>query len=198
MTFSTHDEIAAEALRLADKIRTDPRELHEDLAKWCRDEPEKAAQVLMCFAAWTDPDDPDALGDRAESVAEATAIADERSAPSRPVFVEVILREDITTPTGILPKASRHLGLPEPGGMWSVWVAGTRIAAVPESAINAGRRHRSTLLKAEHAKEEYWFARQWLSYDHDSAVRWLEEQYRVSLRQLERWGLSMTALGVSA
>jgi hypothetical protein len=199
MTFETHDEIAAAALRWCDDIRSKPPAvLHRELVDWCAQEPQKAAQVIMCFSAWTDPDDPEQLADRAEQAAAANAVADERTVPSRPAFVEVILREDITTPTGILPKASRHLALPEPGGMWSVWVSNTRVAVVPESCIHAGRKHRTTLLKARDAHEEYKFARVWLGYDRASALRWLQEHYGVSERQLERYGLTMTALGVSA
>lgn len=196
MTFTTHDEIAAEALRLADQIRTDPQAVHEQLVEWCRLEPEKAAQLLMCFAAWTDPDDPEVLADRAEAVSVASAVADERTAAS--VFEEVILRHDVTTPNGVLPKGSRQRGRPEAGRMWSLWVTNSCVATVPESTVHAGKTHRRTLLKARDAHEEYEFARQWLSYSHNSAIRWLQQHYGVSERQLERWGLTMTALGVSA
>jgi hypothetical protein len=196
MTFSTHDEIAATAIHFADKIRTEPRAVHEQLVKWCEREPEKAAQVIMCFAAWTDPDEPDILADRAEAVAEASALADERTAVA--VFEDVILRFDVTTPTGVLPKGSRQRGRPEPGGMWSLWVTNSQVATVPESTIHAGRTHRTSLLKARDAHEEYQFAREQLRYSHNSAIRWLLQQYGVSERQLERWGLTMTALGVSA
>jgi hypothetical protein len=196
MTYDNHDAIAAEAIRLADKIRTDPRELHEDLAQWCRDEPEKAAQVLMCFAAWTDPDDPEALADRAEAVSAVSAVADERTATA--AFEDVILRFDVTTPNGVLPKGSRQRGRPEAGRMWSLWVTNSCVATVSASIVHAGKKHRTTLLKARDAHEEYEFAREWLSYSHNSAIRWLQQQYGVSERQLERWGLTMTALGVSA
>jgi hypothetical protein len=196
MTYESHDEIAATAIHLSDSIRTDPRSVHEQLVKWCRNEPEKAAQVLMCFAAWTDPDDPELLADRAEAVAAASAVADERTAVDR--FETVILRCDVTTPAGVLPKGSRQRGRPEAGGMWSLWVTTSRVATVPESTIHAGKTHRTTLLKAQHAHEEYQFARDLLRYSHNSAIRWLLEHYGVSERQLERWGLTMTALGVSA
>ncbi|MEU2106439.1 hypothetical protein [Nocardia sp. NPDC019255] len=196
MTFESHDEIAEEALGLADRMLTDPRAVHEHLVAWCRREPEKAAQVLMCFAAWTDPDSPDALGDRAEAVAAATAVADERSAV--PTFETVILRHDVTTPNGVLPKGSRQRGRPEAGRMWSLWVTNSCVATVPESTVHAGKSHRTTLLKPRDAHEEYEFAREWLGYSHDMACRWLIEHYGTTERQLYRWGLSMTALGVSA
>lgn len=196
MTFECHDDIAAAAIRIADDIRTKPTAaLHEQLVKWCAEQPAQAAQVLMCFAAWTDPDDPETLADRAESVAAASAVAEERTAA--PGFEDVILRFDVTTPTGVLPKGSRQRGRPEAGGMWSIWVTTSQVTTVPESTIHSGRTHRKTLVKARDAHEEYQFAREWLGYSHEAAFRWLMEHYGTTDRQLFRWGITLS-LAVSA
>lgn len=191
MTYSTHDEIATAALRLCDDVRTTaPAVMYERVAKWCRREPEKAAQLLMCLAVWTDPDaSMEELGDRAESVARANAEADARTTPDESVFEEVILLHDITTSSGVLPNGSRQRGRPEQGGMWSVWVTSSQVAEVPESWIHAGGRKRRTLLQARDAREEYQFARECLRYSHSSAFRWLQEQYGTTERQLFRWGI---------
>lgn len=53
------DHVAKIAVGVAEKIRDDdPRQLFEALADLCRWHPAKAAQLIMTFAAWFDPDVP--------------------------------------------------------------------------------------------------------------------------------------------
>lgn len=53
------DQVADIAVGVAEKIREhDPRRLFDELADLCRWHPAKAAQLIMTFAAWFDPDVP--------------------------------------------------------------------------------------------------------------------------------------------
>lgn len=53
------DRVAHIAADLGDRIRDeDPRRIYDELVLLCRFHPAKAAQLLMCFAAWFDPDEP--------------------------------------------------------------------------------------------------------------------------------------------
>ncbi len=53
---SNLDRVAHYAAELGDRIREeDPREMFEHLAAFCAGHPAKAAQLLMTFAAWFDP-----------------------------------------------------------------------------------------------------------------------------------------------
>lgn len=64
------DQIAAIASGLGERIRDDdPRAMFDELVNLCRRHPVKAAQLLMCFAAWFDPfERARVLGDRAEAI----------------------------------------------------------------------------------------------------------------------------------
>lgn len=52
------NRVATRAAALADRIRDeDPRELFDELVGLCAGHPAKAAQLLMAFAAWFDPEE---------------------------------------------------------------------------------------------------------------------------------------------
>lgn len=61
------DTVADHALMVTQRL-TD-RELYPELVNLCRNHPAKAAQVLMCLAAWHDGADPETLAERAEAAA---------------------------------------------------------------------------------------------------------------------------------
>ncbi|MDG5773918.1 hypothetical protein [Mycolicibacterium fortuitum] len=61
------DTVANHALTITQRL-TD-RELYPELVNLCRNHPAKAAQVLMCLAAWHDGADPETLAERAETAA---------------------------------------------------------------------------------------------------------------------------------
>lgn len=53
------NNVADIAVGIAEKIRDhDPRRLFDELTALCRWHPAKAAQLIMTFAAWFDPDVP--------------------------------------------------------------------------------------------------------------------------------------------
>lgn len=53
------DNVADIALNIVEKIREeDPRRLFDELKYLCRRHPAKAAQLIMTFAAWFDPEVP--------------------------------------------------------------------------------------------------------------------------------------------
>lgn len=53
------DNVAAIAVGIAEKIREqDPRRLFDELTDLCRRHTAKAAQLIMTFAAWFDPEVP--------------------------------------------------------------------------------------------------------------------------------------------
>lgn len=53
------DQVASVAFGVAEKIRDDdPRRLFDELTRLCRRHPAKAAQLLMTYAAWFDPETP--------------------------------------------------------------------------------------------------------------------------------------------
>ncbi|GGG04436.1 hypothetical protein GCM10007304_18180 [Rhodococcoides trifolii] len=56
---TVHDRIADDALALAVAIRDeDPVKLYNSLILKCRNQPEKAAQIMMALAAFTPVDEP--------------------------------------------------------------------------------------------------------------------------------------------
>ncbi|OMB79231.1 hypothetical protein [Mycolicibacterium conceptionense] len=61
------DRVAEAALLVTDRL-TDPQ-LYFELVDLCRDHPAKAAQIIMCLAAWHDGADPETLAERAEAAA---------------------------------------------------------------------------------------------------------------------------------
>lgn len=66
------DNVADIAFAIAEKIRDeDPRRLFDELTHLCRNHPAKAAQIVMAFAAWFDPETP--VGVLWERVAGITA-----------------------------------------------------------------------------------------------------------------------------
>lgn len=64
------DRVADIAAALGTRIRDhDPRQMFDELSLLCENHPGKAAQLLMCFAVWFDPDQTTAqLVARARSV----------------------------------------------------------------------------------------------------------------------------------
>lgn len=53
------DRVARITAELGERIREeDPHEVYRHLLNLCAHHPAKAAQVLMCFAAWFDPECP--------------------------------------------------------------------------------------------------------------------------------------------
>jgi hypothetical protein len=66
------DRLAETALTLVDRIRDDdPNRLRNELEGLCTWHPVKAAQLIMCYLAWFDPELNTAqLGNRAMAVAE--------------------------------------------------------------------------------------------------------------------------------
>jgi tRNA isopentenyl-2-thiomethyl-A-37 hydroxylase MiaE len=70
------NRVARIAAELGDRIREeDPRRLFDELVLLCRFHPAKAAQLLMCLAAWFDVDE-----DTATLVARARAVTESRVA----------------------------------------------------------------------------------------------------------------------
>ncbi|OBK09042.1 hypothetical protein A5746_00980 [Mycolicibacterium conceptionense] len=61
------DVVGANALSIVDRL-TDPR-IYFELINLCQNHPAKAAQVVMCLAAWHDGADPETLADRARNAA---------------------------------------------------------------------------------------------------------------------------------
>lgn len=61
------DTVAEHALTITERL-TDPR-LYFELVNLCRSHPGKAAQVIMCLAAWHDGADPETLAERARYAA---------------------------------------------------------------------------------------------------------------------------------
>lgn len=61
------DVVANHALTITERL-TDPQMWFE-LVDLCRQHPAKAAQVVMCLAAWHDGADPETLADRAKGAA---------------------------------------------------------------------------------------------------------------------------------
>ncbi|QBP31738.1 hypothetical protein SEA_PIPER2020_59 [Mycobacterium phage Piper2020] len=61
------DVVAERALLVTERL-TDPR-LYIELVGLCRNHPAKAAQIVMCLAAWHDGADPETLADRARTAA---------------------------------------------------------------------------------------------------------------------------------
>jgi hypothetical protein len=52
------DRVAEIAYGIAERIRDeDPRRLYNELVNLCHRHPAKAAQIVMAFAAWFDPDE---------------------------------------------------------------------------------------------------------------------------------------------
>lgn len=65
------DRVGRIAAELGDRIRDeDPKRLYDELVLLCRYHPAKAAQLLMCLAAWFDPDE-----ETGELVARARSVA---------------------------------------------------------------------------------------------------------------------------
>lgn len=66
------DEVAQIALDISEKIREqDVNSLFDELCALCQYHPAKAAQLLMTFAAWFDPETPtQALWQRVAAIAE--------------------------------------------------------------------------------------------------------------------------------
>lgn len=64
------DRVARITRQLAERIRDeDPATLFRELQALCREHPAKAAQIIVCFAAWFDPDEePETLVARARAV----------------------------------------------------------------------------------------------------------------------------------
>jgi hypothetical protein len=64
------DTIASRAQTLVDDVRDiDPRLTLRTLTLHCRDHPGQMAQILMCLAAWVNPDEPlNARGARVEAI----------------------------------------------------------------------------------------------------------------------------------
>lgn len=64
------DALAQIAAGIAQRLRTDDRNvLLDQLAQLCHQHPVKAAQLVMVFAAWHNPDEPvSALWARVESI----------------------------------------------------------------------------------------------------------------------------------
>ena len=53
------DNVAEIAFEIAGRIREyDPRRLFDELTNLCHEHPAKAAQLVMTYAAWFDPDQP--------------------------------------------------------------------------------------------------------------------------------------------
>ena len=74
------NRVARFAAELGDRIRDeDPREMFDELVALCAKHPGKAAQLMMCFCAWFDPDEEDA-----ELVARARAISNIHPKLARP------------------------------------------------------------------------------------------------------------------
>ncbi|MDV7195895.1 hypothetical protein, partial [Mycolicibacterium fortuitum] len=61
------DVVAEHSLMITSRL-TDPR-LYFELIDLCRHHPAKAAQIVMCLAAWHDGADPETLADRARAAA---------------------------------------------------------------------------------------------------------------------------------
>lgn len=70
------DRVAGVAIELTDAIREDdPRRVYTELLALCERHPAKAAQVLMCFAAWFDPNvSTQTLWARVESITQARTL----------------------------------------------------------------------------------------------------------------------------
>lgn len=52
------DRVGRIAAGLGDRIRDeDPREMYDELVNLCAKHPAKAAQLIMCLAAWFDPEE---------------------------------------------------------------------------------------------------------------------------------------------
>lgn len=50
------DRVAGIAVDLGERVREeDPRRMYDDLVDLCAKHPAKAAQLIMCFAVWFDP-----------------------------------------------------------------------------------------------------------------------------------------------
>lgn len=64
------DRVGRIAANLGDRIRgEDPRHMYDELVRLCANHPAKAAQLIMCFAAWFDPDEEvDELVSRARTI----------------------------------------------------------------------------------------------------------------------------------
>ena len=64
------DVLGEIALGIVEKVREfDSRKLFEELAELCHYHPYKGAQLIMCFAAWFNPDDTTStLGERAMAI----------------------------------------------------------------------------------------------------------------------------------
>lgn len=65
--------VARYAAELGERIREeDPREMFGELQKFAHHHPAKAAQLLMCFAAWFDPEETtETLTARAQQIAKS-------------------------------------------------------------------------------------------------------------------------------
>ena len=65
--------VARDAAELGERIREeDLREIFDDLQEMAHRQPAKTAQLIMCFAAWFNPDDTtETLTRRAESITQA-------------------------------------------------------------------------------------------------------------------------------
>lgn len=76
------DRVAEITAELAERIRDeDPRRVFNELVGLCAHHPAKAAQVIMTFAAWFDPETPTrALWARVESITRPREVAYRRSA----------------------------------------------------------------------------------------------------------------------
>lgn len=104
-------------------------------------------------------------------------------------FVEILLRRDIHTDLGILPRGSTQQATPADDDQWLVRVTDTLTVPVPERSIWAGRAKRLKLQTVREVHEEYEFACDALGFSHAGAVKWVQERYRVEERQMNRWGL---------
>ncbi|TDH45787.1 hypothetical protein E2F47_27625 [Mycobacterium eburneum] len=62
------DEVASAALLITERLADD--RLWPELLNLCRNHPAKAAQVIMCLAAWHDGADAETLAERARDAAE--------------------------------------------------------------------------------------------------------------------------------
>ncbi|MEU6582842.1 hypothetical protein [Nocardia sp. NPDC046763] len=68
-----HNQLAAEALLICESVRElAPIAVYRDLTRVCAKDPERAAQLLMCLAAWVDFEGPTSrLTARAEAIVDS-------------------------------------------------------------------------------------------------------------------------------
>lgn len=116
----------------------------------------------------------------------------------------ITVTEDIVTPVGIIAPGTRFLATPDTTrDSWTLELSlpvngvGSRPFAVPATSVRHGSDLPEPKQRQFAAWDDYRFARSTLGYDRDTAIQWLCDGYKVTLRTLERWGFTQHQLGAA-